>query len=78
LSDPTIDATNWRAEPALRPAVATRNVCGGHRTPFAAQTPHILATLFRTSRQRAVDPLQILSGLLRERVPRLAAALPPT
>lgn len=78
LYDPTIDATNWRAEQALRPAVANRKVCGGNRTPFAAQTQQILATLFRTSRQRAVDPLQILTGLLRQRVPRIAAALSPT
>jgi hypothetical protein len=28
LFDPTIDATNWRAEHAIRPAVVTRKVCG--------------------------------------------------
>ena len=31
LLDPTLDATNWRAEHALRPAVVTRKVCGGAR-----------------------------------------------
>jgi hypothetical protein len=30
--DPTIDATNRRAEHAIRPAVVTRKVCGGNRT----------------------------------------------
>lgn len=78
LYDPTIDATTWRAEQALRPAVANRKVCGGNRTPFAAQTQQILATLFRTSRQRALDPLRILGDLLRERIPRIAAALFPS
>ena len=29
LFDPTLDATNWRAEHALRPAVVTRKQCGG-------------------------------------------------
>lgn len=78
LYDPRIDATNWRAEQALRPAVANRKVCGGNRTPFAAQTQQILATLFRTSRQRALDPLHVVADLLRQRVPRIAAALFPT
>ena len=32
LFDPTIDATNWRAEHAIRPAVVTRKVCGGNRS----------------------------------------------
>ena len=36
LWDPSIDATNWRAEQAIRPAVVTRNVCGGHRTRHAS------------------------------------------
>jgi transposase len=32
LGDPAVDATNWRAEHAIRPAVVTRKVCGGNRT----------------------------------------------
>ena len=32
LRDPSIDATNWRAEQAIRPAVVIRKVCGGNRT----------------------------------------------
>jgi len=78
LYDPTIDATNWRAEQALRPAVANRKVCGGNRTPFAAQTQQILASVFRTCRQRALDPLHVVGDLLRQRVPRIATALFPT
>ncbi len=71
-------AFNWRAEQALRPAIVNRKVCGGNRTWVAAQTQHILMTVFRTSRQRALDPLRIVGDLLRERVPRIAAALFPT
>jgi len=78
LHDHTVEATNWRAEQALRPAVVNRKVCGGNRTWVAAQTQQILMTVFRTSRQRALDPLRIVGDLLHERVPRIAAALFPT
>jgi len=78
LYDPTLDATNWRAEQALRPAVVNRKVSGGNRTWLGAQTQQVLTTLLRTSTQRHLDPLRILADLLRERVPRVAAALFPT
>lgn len=78
LHDPTIDATNWRAEQALRPAIVNRKVCGGNRTWEAAHTQQILMSVFRTSRQHRLDPLRVLGDLLRERVPRIAAALFPT
>jgi transposase len=78
LHDPTIDATNWRAEQALRPAVVNRKVSAGNRTWLGAQTQQILATLFRTSGQRGLDPLSVLGDLLRDRLPRIAAALFPT
>ena len=38
LWDPSVDATNWRAEQAIRPAVVTRKVCGGNRTRKGADT----------------------------------------
>lgn len=78
LYDPTVDATTWRAEQALRPAVVNRKVSGGNRTWLGAQTQQVLTTLLRTSTQRHLDPLRILTDLLRERVPRIAAALFPT
>ena len=37
LWDPSVDATNWRAEQAIRPAVVTRKVCGGNRTRHGAE-----------------------------------------
>lgn len=78
LHDPKIDPTNWRAEQALRPAVVNRKVCGGNRTWRAAKTQQILMTVFRTSRQRALDPLPIVRDLLRAQTPRVAAPLVPT
>ena len=39
LWDHSLDATNWRAEQAIRPAVVIRKVCGGNRTRSRAPTP---------------------------------------
>ena len=59
LRDLTVDATNWRAEQAIRPAVVTRKVCGGNRTRHGADTQQVLASVVRTARQRdlALPPL---------------------
>ena len=77
LHDPSIDASNWRAEQALRPAIVNRKICGGNRTAASAHTQQILMTVFRTSRQRALDPIGVIGDLLRERVPRIAPVLFP-
>jgi transposase len=45
LEPDAIDATNWRAEQALRPAVVVRKVCGGNRTDRGAQTHAVLASV---------------------------------
>jgi transposase len=42
---PGLDATNYRAEQAIRPAVVTRKVWGGNRTAVGAHTQEILASL---------------------------------
>ncbi len=44
LWDLSIDATNWRAEQAIRPAVVIRKVCGGNRTRHGADTQQVLAS----------------------------------
>lgn len=76
LFDPTtIDATNWRAEQALRPAVVTRKVCGGNRSPRGAETQQILASVVRTAHQRQLDPHAVLVTLLRARAPIVPVAL---
>ncbi len=49
LRDPSIDATNWRAEQAIRPAVVIRKVCGGNRTRKGADTQQVLSTVVRTA-----------------------------
>jgi transposase len=75
LGDPAIDATNWRAEHAIRPAVVLRKVCGGNRSARGANTQQILASVLRTAQQRGLDPTTILTTLLRAPSPVVSAAL---
>lgn len=65
LGDPTIDATNWRAEQAIRPAVRLRKVCGGNRSARGAQTQQVLTSVLRTAHLRGLDPTATLVTLLR-------------
>lgn len=58
LIDPTIDATNWRAEQAIRPAVVNRKVWGGNRTWTGARAQAILTSLLVTLSQRGYDALE--------------------
>ena len=76
LFDPTLDATNWRAEQALRPAVVTRKMCGGgNRTARGATSQQILASVLRTADQRGLDPTDLLVTLLTARTPTVPASL---
>jgi transposase len=75
LFDPTLDATNWRAEHALRPAVVTRKACGGgNRTSRGAQTQQVLASVLRTAQQRGLDTTALLVTALRAPKPLLLDA----
>ncbi|MGH8725571.1 MAG: IS66 family transposase [Burkholderiales bacterium] len=78
LEPDAIDATNWRAEHALRPAVVTRKICGGNRSTRGAHTQEILASVLRTIQQRNLDAAVILPELLRSPQPRIALAPPAT
>ena len=76
LFDPTtIDATNWRAEQALRPAVVTRTVCGGNRSPHGATRQQVLASVVRTAQQRGLNPQDVLVSMLHARTPTVPVAL---
>jgi transposase len=77
LEPDAIDATNWRAEHALRPAVVTRKVCGGNRSARGARTQQVLASVLQTIRQRRLDATPIFDRLLRSPQP-LTALAPPT
>ena len=72
LSRPDVEATNWQAEQAIRPAVVTRKVCGGNRTPPGAATQHTVASVLRTCAQQQRDPLELLIALQRSPRPTIA------
>jgi transposase len=77
LEPAAIDATNWRAEHALRPAVVTRKVCGGNRSARGAQTQQVLASVLQTMHQRRLDPAPLFNNVLRSPQP-ITILTPPT
>jgi transposase len=76
LFDPTLDATNWRAEQALRPAVITRKTCGGgNRTAHGAASQQVLVSVLRTADQRGLDATELLVALLTAPTPTVPPSL---
>lgn len=61
---PGLDAANWRAEQAIRPAVVARKVWGGNRTDSGAHTQEILISILQTCRQQQRPALPLLIELL--------------
>ena len=59
-----IDATNWRAEQAIRPVVVNRKVWGGNRTEAGAAAQSILMTVLFTALKLKRDGLQFVSRVL--------------
>ncbi|MGL4512390.1 MAG: hypothetical protein ACRCT8_04810 [Lacipirellulaceae bacterium] len=57
-----VEATNWRAEQAIRPAVVNRKVWGGNRTQRGALAQATLSTLLVTLAQQGIDPLLWLAN----------------
>jgi transposase len=84
LTQPGVQATNWRAEQALRPAIVNRKSWGGNRTPNGARTQQITMSVIRTACQQHIDPLELLADAQRSRQPaasqliRLPARASPT
>lgn len=74
LIDPTIDATNWRAEQAIRPAVVNRKVWGGNRTWRGATAQAVLTSLLVTLEQRGYAALDWFSAARCATIP---LPLPP-
>jgi transposase len=60
-----VQATNWRAEHAIRPAVVCRKAWGGNRTWTGAQTWQVLSSVLATARLQQRDPVALLVSLLR-------------
>jgi transposase len=75
LKIPGIDATNWRAELAIRFGVILRKTWGGNRTWPGARAQAVLMSIWRTCWQRDRNAVDFLSNLLRRR-PALAGLTP--
>jgi transposase len=75
LRQPGLDATNWRAELAIRFGVILRKVWGGSRTWVGAWAQSVLMSVWRTCWQQGCSALDFLSQLLRGRP--VSLALPP-
>jgi hypothetical protein len=60
LDHPGVEATNNRAERALRPAVIARKLSCGNKTQRGKQTWEILASLAATCRQRGQNLVELL------------------
>jgi transposase len=75
LHQPGLDATNWRAELAIRFGVILRKVWGGNRTWVGARAQAVLMSVWRTCWQQGRNALDFLSGRLRGHA--IPLALPP-
>jgi transposase len=65
LTDPAVEATNWRAEQAIRPAVVNRKVWGGNRTAAGARAQGIVTSVLQTCKQQARAAVDVISQTLR-------------
>jgi len=72
LTTPGVDATNFRAEQAVRPAVVGRKVFGGNRTWAGARAQEILCSLLQTCRIQGRDAQVVLVELLCSPSPLVA------
>jgi len=60
-----VDATNHKAEQAIRPAAANRKVWGGNRTENGAAAQGILLSVLRTATQRGIEVISFVSATLK-------------
>jgi transposase len=65
LTTPGVEATNWRAEQAIRPAVVNRKVWGGNRTSRGAVTQGRIMSVLVTAHQLGVDAIDYLTSYAR-------------
>jgi transposase len=75
LKCPGVEATNYMAEQAIRPAVVVRKMSGGNRSPVGARAHSILASIMRTCWQRELCFQQVMIPLLCSEEPLPSALL---
>jgi len=72
LTEPGVQATNWRAEQALRPTIVNRKSRGGNRTRQGARTQQIMMSVIRTARQQNIDPVELMVEARRSPEPAVS------
>lgn len=82
LIDPTIPATNHRAEQALKTPIVNRKVWGGNRTNAGAHAQEVTSSVLHTCKNKALDAFTYVSdafrGILGDLFPSPAASAPIT
>ncbi len=69
LTTPGVQATNWRAEQAIRPAVVNRKNWGGNNSWQGAGTTAVIASILRTAHQQHLDPIAVLAHIQTSGLP---------
>ena len=64
LLEPGLDATNYRAEQAVRPGVVNRKVWGGNRTDAGAHAQSVLMSVIETCRRQSRPAIDFFHHLL--------------
>jgi transposase len=72
LTEPGVQATNWRAEQALRPAIVNRKSWGANRSWDGARTQQMTMSVIRTARQQGIDPIELMTSAQRSRAPAVS------
>lgn len=65
LLDPTIPATNHRAEQALKTPIVNRKVWGGNRTDAGGDAQAVTSSVLQTCHNRAIDVFTFISNAFR-------------
>lgn len=60
-----VDSNNNRAERAIRPAVVTRKISGGNRSPVGAESLGIITSIIQTCKQQGKDFVEVGMEIIR-------------
>jgi transposase len=72
LTEPSVQATNWRAEQALRPAIVNRKSWGGNRSWQGARTQQVTMSVIRTAHQQNLDSIEPMVNAQQARKPAVS------
>jgi len=78
LLDPSVPATNHRAEQKLKTPIATRKVWGGNRTPNGGHAQEVHCSVLQTCKNLAVDVFAFVSQAFCGITGKLFASRPST